>query len=201
MSDVLLEDADGKVIGEGAFSLTGRAVAGVGDVDGDGSPDVMVGAPDHDGPDTSVQGVAYLILGPVAGAVDVADAHATLVGEATGNYAGRSLSGAGDINLDGFDDLWIGSMDREAYRGWPGAGYLVLGPVTGSVDLETVVTKFIGAGDDYAGWSVAGVGDTNGDGLPDLFIGLPANSEFGTYAGAAALILGGGPAFDGTWGP
>ena len=68
---------------------------------------------------------------------------------------------------------------------------MVLGPVRRDRDLSRADCKIVGAAiDDYAGYSVAGAGDTNGDGNDDVLVGALLDDEGGDAAGAAALILG-----------
>ena len=120
--------------------------------------------------------------GFTGGTISLGFADAKLTGEATYDYAGYSVSGAGDVNGDGWDDLLVGA-DGEDFGGTvAGAAYLVLGPVSGTVDLGASDAKLSGeAGGDYAGVSVSGAGDVDGDGSDDLLVGA---------LGAAYLVLG-----------
>jgi hypothetical protein len=101
-------------------------VAGGGDVDGDGAPDLLVGAPWGSG-GTTAAGVTYLALGPISGDLDLSDADATLGGEGTNDLAGWSLALPGDVDDDGWDDLLIGAPDADALATNAGSAYLVLG--------------------------------------------------------------------------
>ncbi|MBI4209779.1 MAG: FG-GAP repeat protein, partial [Deltaproteobacteria bacterium] len=102
-------------------------------------------------------------------------ADARFVGESTGDSAGQSVSGIGDINGDGFDDLLIGVPQESSEYQDGGAAYLFLGPVQGTLDLSQADLKFVGqrAGD-IAGTVVARAGDVNADGFSDFLIGAPA---------------------------
>jgi hypothetical protein len=85
---------------------------------------------------------------------DLSSADAKFVGEAAHEYAGASVSGAGDVNDDGRDDLLIGS-----WQGAANAAYLMLGPLTGTLDLSGADAKLVGeAADDGAGAAVSGAG-------------------------------------------
>ena len=68
---------------------------------------------------------AYLILGPVSGSVALATAAVTLLGENSGDAAGVSVSGAGDVDGDGLGDLLIGASDEATGGVYAGAAYLV----------------------------------------------------------------------------
>jgi hypothetical protein len=183
--------ADAKLVGEPRTSFDLAAiVAGPGDVDGDGHDDVLVGAPNNDegGKDA---GAAYLVLGPVTGTRDLSLADAKLLGERNNDQAGASVSGAGDVDADGHDDLLVGAHANSEGGVLAGAAYVVLGPVTGTLDLYYADAKLVGERrEDYAGVSVSGAGDVDDDGHDDLLVG--ALSRAGASGGAAYLVYGAG---------
>ena len=119
----------------------------------------------------------------------MSSADARLAGEAAGDLAGDSVSGAGDVNGDGFADLIIGAQRAYVVEDQSGAAYVVLGgPAVGDMSLADADARFAGvAGGDAAGNAVGGGGDINGDGFSDLLIGAP---NAGKDTGAAYLILG-----------
>lgn len=170
---------------DGAGFLDGAAttVAPAGDVNNDGRPDLIVGAPFRDGPGGFDSGAAYVIFGTSATrTVDFADlgsAGFAIEGEAGGDRAGISVASAGDVNNDGRDDLIVGANgnDRTGTNS-EGAAYVVFG----KADSTPVSLAALGAGGykilgafagDRAGASVAGVGDVNADGLDDVAVGAP----------------------------
>jgi hypothetical protein len=169
-------------------------VAGAGDVDGDGHDDLLVGAEIYGGGPGTYSGAAYLVLGPVTGTLRLTSADAKLVGEEEFDLAGTSVSGAGDVDGDGHDDLLVGASGNDEGGADAGAAYLLLGPVSGTSSLSRADAKFVGERDLYtAGMSVSGAGDVDGDGQDDLLIGAPAYYERdGAPPGAAYLIYGGG---------
>jgi len=183
-----LQSAAAQITGTDAEDYLGRAAAGLGDVDGDGARDFAIGAWGSDTSDADA-GAVYVFSGPVTGSLTAADADGVLLGASSGDYAGWSLDGAGDVDGDGLQDIVIG-----AYNAMSGAGasYLVRGPISGSQSLSDAHAILIGEREEeYAGWSVAGAGDTNGDELGDLLIGAPRLSSIDqTWAGATWLAYG-----------
>ena len=174
-----LSSADAKLVGESSSvwgDLAGGSVAGAGDVDGDGHDDLLIGAPWNE-----LVGSAYLVLGPVTGTLDLSLADAKLLGEYVDT--GGTVSGAGDVDADGHDDLLVGSY---------GLGHLVLGPVSGTVDLSLSDAKLLGEETNDGCCGVAGAGDVDADGRADILVGARGNDEGGTDAGAAYLVYGGG---------
>ena len=84
------------------------------EVFGDGLDDLLVGAYDNDD-----GGTAYLILGSSLGStaeIDLSDADYSFVGETSSDFAGCSVSGAGDVDGDGLDDLLVGAYGLREYQ-------------------------------------------------------------------------------------
>ncbi len=191
-----LSVADGMLAGQSDSDQAGYSVAAAGDMNGDGHDDVLVGAPGYDGNWTD-GGAAFLVHGPIAGTLNLSSADASLLGGPYG-FAGCSVSSAGDVDGDGNLDVLVGAYgDNEVFED-AGAAILVHGPVAGLIDLSVADSRFIGEDEDAAaGTSVAGVGDTNGDGLDDLAVGAPYHRVGGDEFGAAFRIHGpvSGPRF------
>jgi uncharacterized repeat protein (TIGR01451 family) len=199
--DVRLENADASFVGQTIYDNAGRDVAGAGDVNGDGYDDFLIGAYLHDASEILTStGKVYLILGdPQANwgqGFDLANADASFVGEAAEDYAGYALASAGDVNGDGYEDFIVGAYGVDL-QGDDRAGkaYLILGRQDAlwgqSMSLADADASFVGeAVYDRAGHDLAVVGDVNGDGYDDFLISAYTNSEGGTYAGKAYLILG-----------
>ena len=145
----------------------------------------------EDGTDSDCNGFDGQCL--LEGTYDLSLADAIFVGEEPENYSGYGIGSAGDVDGDGYDDVFIGAYLNEEGGENAGAAYLLYGPVSGDAGLDTADAKFVGEeANDHAGIRLAGVGDVNGDGFPDLMVGAYYNDRGGDYSGAAYLIYGGG---------
>ncbi len=174
----LEQDADTILRGEDTSSAAGIGLAIPGDLDGDGLPDLLVGAPSCSVGSEYAAGAAYIVPGTTRGEHALAGpGGAKLVGESRGAWAGYSVAGPGDVDGDGQPDLLIGSpfLDVDGVGEQAGAAYLVYGPVSGTVGLgepgQARLTGTVAYG--TAGLSVAAAGDMDLDGVPDLLVSAP----------------------------
>src|SRR5690606_28195335 len=136
--------------------FAGRSVAVVGDVDGDGTTDLLVGADGVDGNSTD-EGHAFLISGATGLVLR------TFVGDSIGDFFGASVAGAGDVDGDGVPDLVIGAYGDDPGDLLDSGSAVVISGATG-----TVLWKFLGATlEERVGWAVAGAGDVDADGHDD----------------------------------
>ena len=180
--------------GNGGFAINGQAfgdtsgyaIGSAGDVNGDGLADLIVGAPGFDASGVDA-GRSYVVFGKTnTTAVNLADVASgsggfVINGHESTALSGYAVSGAGDVNGDGFADLLIGALYGDPASGVDaGRSYVVFGKAnTTAVDLADVVSGvggFVingqGAGY-YSGFAVSSAGDVNGDGLADFIVGAP----------------------------
>jgi len=194
--DTSLSNVNASFWGENVNDGSGFAVAGAGDVNGDGYDDFLISALYNDDGGSNA-GQTYLILGKASGwAMDtkLSKADASFLGENAGDTAGCSVDGAGDVNGDGYDDFLIGASENDDGGSGAGQTYLILGKPSGwtmDTDLSNANASFWGETTyDASGLSVAGAGDVNGDGYDDILIGAYGNDDGGNIAGQTYLILG-----------
>jgi hypothetical protein len=175
-SDLAFEDADALFVPDpgqeygGAFAV---GISSAGDQDGDGLPEVAIGAPSAT-VSAGGEGMVYLFQGLASGVLEASLAWSVLEGEREQDAAGMSVDHAGDVDGDGRADLVVGAEDVLSGARRVGAVYVVLGPVAeGRQSLADAAVRVVGTyHGDYPdlGTDVHGAGDTNGDGLDDLLV-------------------------------
>jgi hypothetical protein len=170
--------ADVTLHGEAAGDLFGGAVAGAGDVNGDGYDDVIVGASFNSAIETRA-GRAYVFLG---GASMNATADLTLTGTDPANYFGCSVAGAGDVNDDGYDDMIIGAYANTVGGTYAGRAYVYFGGSTLNTKPDVTMT---GDALDYLGYVVSPAGDINNDGYDDWMVSASNPQKVYVYYGGA----------------
>ena len=167
------------------YDQAGTAVAGAGDVNGDGYADLLISAPnEYSGAVPSV----HVVTGPVSGVFDLADAAHTWTGD---EGLGNAVVGLGDLNDDGHDDVafaWIEDDDRWSY----GYTYVQYGPVSSFSRSYDVRIRGTRAGS-RLGRVLDGGGDLNGDGIPDLLIASGSEYVTSSFQGAVRVFFGPDP--------
>ncbi len=201
MLDNNLNGTNGFVIfGDKVGDLTGSAVAGAGDVNGDGFDDLVLGSPGASPGGKTGAGAAFVVFGHKGASpssLDLTQLTAAngfrIDGLGAGDGLGASVSGVGDFNRDGFDDFVLGTIDPTP-GAQTGESYVVFGHKTfgSSLNLSTGATLLNNSGvGDKSGVSVSGAGDVNGDGYDDLIIGAPGVNGGGiSNTGGAFVVFG-----------
>ena len=210
---VLFMNADGTVRAEQKISAAegglaspldssdhfGLAVDGLGDIDGDGVGDIVVGAYlDDDG--GSGAGAAYVLMlnpdGTVKAEQKIANGSGGLavVLEANDNF-GVSVAGLGDLDGDGFLDLAVGAYNDDDGGLNTGAIYILSLDASGSVVAEQKLSAtqggVVGPLDsvDSFGRSIAPLGDLDGDGVIDIGVGAHLDGDGAVQAGAVYIFF------------
>jgi len=147
--------------GSATTGMFGYALAGAGDVNGDGYDDVIVGARGSD--TSSTRGEAFVYAGSTVGVATTPIA--SLDGKQSGGDFAIRVAGAGDMNGDGYDDVVVGAPGDED----DGSVYVFPGSSAGPNDAS--YTRIVPESGSYFGWGVAPAGDVNGDGYDDITVG------------------------------
>ena len=199
-----LTDIQGfRIDGATTFDLSGAAVAGAGDVNGDGRGDVIIGARLADNNGRSQSGSSYVVYGSATPSnLDLASISDTqgfrIDGAAAFDESGASVAGTDDVNGDGRDDVIIGAPGAESNgRAGSGSSYVVYGSANPSnLDLASLTgaqgLRIDGAATgDASGGSADGAGDVNGDGRDDVIIGaLGADNNGRSNSGSSYVVYG-----------
>jgi hypothetical protein len=160
------DNADWTAESDQAYAEFGIEVGTVGDVNGDGYDDVIVGAQLYDD-DQEDEGRAYVYHGSATG-LSATAAWTAKGGQADAHF-GHSGGTAGDVNRDGYDDVIVGAY---WYNGGQGRAYIYHGSATGLSATAAWTAESDQAGAHF-GASVGTAGDVNRDGYPDVIIGAP----------------------------
>jgi FG-GAP repeat protein len=159
----------------------GSSVARAGDVNADGYDDVIVGAALYGG-GQHAEGRTFLFLGSVDGLAETASW--TAESDQIDAAFGDSVSTAGDVNDDGFDDVIVGAPGFDNPQPGEGRAYVFLGSPDG-LQEDAAWTAEGGRSGVGLGTSVGSAGDANGDGFDDVVIGGPG------FGGGVVLVVPG----------
>jgi hypothetical protein len=176
------------LVGEANNDWFGQSVA-LGDLDGDGYAEIIVGAP-YSSRGGNGSGAVFIYRG---GPTPSTQPWLILSGEGNHNHFGWSVAFLGDFTGNGYGDIAVGArLHGTGLNAARGKAYVFQG---GPSMSATPVRTWLGAArDDWFGQSVAAVGDVNGGGRPDLLVGAPYNDQGALNAGAAYLFYGEHPA-------
>ena len=180
----VLSGNDGSVLynfeGDSQFDHFGDSVSGAGDVNGDGTPDMIVGAFGDSNTSTDRgSGSASVLSGTDGSVLYIFNGDSAELG------FGDSVSSAGDVNGDGRDDLIVGAPSDDT-NGTDSGSARVLSGTDGSV----LYTFYGDSAGDQFGISVSGAGDVNGDGKHDLVVGARFDDNNGDNSGSVRVFSG-----------
>ncbi|MGD2073669.1 MAG: integrin alpha [Gammaproteobacteria bacterium] len=178
----------------------GSAIAAIGDLEGDGVLDLGVGAPgDDDGGDN--RGAVWILFMDDDGRVDlrrkISEDNVAFPDRLDNNDRfGSAVAAVGDLNLDGVFDIAVGAPGDDDGGDNRGAVWILFLDPEGTVqDLQKISARVGGDllgrldDNDRFGSAVTSLGDLNGDGIPELAVGAPDDSDGGTGKGAVWILF------------
>ncbi len=185
---ILTGTFDDTLLGSQAGAELGRSAAIVGDVNFNGFPDIVIGAPEWDGAVGIGEGAWFLFLGSATGFP--AAPSASVSGQQVDAKLGSSIAALGDTNGDGLDDFAVAAPFQDTSN--PGQNFGQVTIYYGRSNLVFNTTVIIGTQlGEFLGSSVAGAGDVNGDGYPDVVVGSLGFDGGATNSGRAQVFPGG----------
>jgi FG-GAP repeat len=178
----------------------GAGVSGAGDINGDGVDDLIVGTQNID--------YSYVVFGRSGGGfpaslngimLNGSDGF-RIAGMGLGEFTGRFVSRAGDINGDGVSDLIVGALSADANGVDSGRSYVIFGRSAPAQFGEVLDVSGLNgnngfhlvgaAAGDQSGAPVSATGDVNGDGVDDLVVGAPGGDSNGSESGSSYVLFG-----------
>ena len=195
-SDQKISDTDGNFAGDlSDHNWFGSSVSNLGDIDGDGVTDLVVGGIQYNG-----RGAVWVLFlntdGTVKGHQKISDNEGNFTGFLdNSDDFGHSVANLGDLDGDGINELAVGVQnDRD---GGPGRGAVWVlfltdsGTVKSHQKISDTEGNFTGILDDYDsfGQSVTNLGDLDGDGINDLAVGASSDDDGGAGRGAVWILF------------
>lgn len=159
----------------------GASVAGIGDLDGDGFPDILIGAPRHDLPGNQSAGSVYILSGRTQELIRRLD------GATQGAYFGQSVAALSDQNGDGIEDILVGAPRNDTDGGHKSGSLFVYSGANGSLLLQ-VDGQW---NNQELGEYVASAGDVDHDGIADLLAGMPKGTFHNNHESGLVQVYSG----------
>lgn len=164
------------------IDIFGASIAAAGDVNADGVPDIIIGSRLN-----AVGGAPFLGSAYVFSGADGSELYRFDGNEENASF-GVEVSGAGDYNNDGYDDVMVSAPNQDMFSGaHPNVGYVYVYSGFDGSRLNT----FRGDAEDYLGSKIAGAGDLNGDGFDDILLAASGFSIPGSYGDGAVFAYSG----------
>lgn len=190
-------DADVTIDGQQTSGAFGKTIALVGDTDGDGASELLVGANGEGGGG----GTMYLFDGAsLSGALTTADALASWSETESSAHLGgyRAISAPGDLDGDGLADLLFAAAESNSNGDDAGKAYLMYGGAawSGAMDLDAADWTLVGSVNDQLGARLT-TGDFDGDGISDIVVAAPGASDSNRESGTVSVFYGTGSRFSG----
>ncbi|PVD54080.1 hypothetical protein DC498_01425 [Terrimonas sp.] len=171
--------------GNQADALYGAGISGAGDVNGDGYSDLIVGAPGYDNGEAD-EGAAFLYYGSSTG---IGSDPVMLEADQANAHFGTAVSGAGDLNDDGYADIIIAAPHYDNGQTDEGVVFVYMGSSTGISTTPAALLESNQANTLF-GNSISRAGDVNGDGFSDILIGAPLYDNGQTDEGVVFVYTG-----------
>jgi hypothetical protein len=174
----------------------GSAVTAIGDLDGDGVNDLVVGAPVRFG--VPSPGNVHVLFMNANGTVTASQRIGNGIGGgpalSSGDYFGHSVAALGDLDGDGVTDLAVGASKDDTGGYINGAVYVLFMNSNGTVKMSQKIATGVGGGPALVGSArfgaaVSSIGDLDGDGVTDLAAGASGDDTGGNYRGAVHVLF------------